>query len=160
MPPALTFTERAASQFPPPNFRSSRRRLRAASLCAVALLLCAAAPAVAQTVKKRVVTVRGGDTQEGSRLILMADSPLDDYSSYAEGERVFVVIARSSLAGARSSARGRGFYDMRVEQKGEDVSISFMLRQGATVRIGQSFNRLELTFFTNEQSSAHQNPNR
>jgi hypothetical protein len=108
--------------------------------------------------RKRVLAVTGGDTADGSRLSVTADAPLDDYSSYVDGDRVFVLISQATLINAKGDARGRGFEEMRVEGRGDDVVLSFHLRQGATVRIGQNFNRLEITFYTNEHISKNQTP--
>jgi len=90
---------------------------------------------------------------EGSRCTLTSDTQLGDYSSYVEGERFFVRVPQSTLAGAHSYPAGRGFTDMRVEQSGDDVVITFLLQLGATVHVNQSFNRLEINFLANERAS-------
>lgn len=102
--------------------------------------------------KRRVVALRRKETAEGERLTLTSDSPLDDYSSYVEGERLFVLVPLTALAGAQSNLSGRGFSDMRVEPRGDDMLLSFRLQVGASVYLRQHFNRLEVAFSMNEQA--------
>jgi hypothetical protein len=102
---------------------------------------------------KHIVAARRSDTPEGSRFTLTSDSPLDDYSSYVEGERFFVGVPHATLIGEQKELNGNGFVDMRIEQRDEDVLISFRLQQGATVNISRNFNRLEILFLTNERAN-------
>lgn len=103
--------------------------------------------------KKRLVAMRRTDTPDGSRFTFTSDSSLDDYSSYVEGTRFFVRVPQAILINVRSNLNGRGFADMRIEQSGDDVILSFRLQQGATVAVNQNFNRLEIIFLTNEQAN-------
>lgn len=133
-----------------------------ARLLVVSLLLTALAPVVARTraatasptdapQRKRVVALRRSETRDGVRFTLTSDAALDDYRSYAEGERLFVLVPRASLASARGElAHGRGFADLRVEQREDGLLISFRLQTGATVAVNQTFNRLDVLFITNE----------
>jgi hypothetical protein len=109
--------------------------------------------------RKRLVTVRRSETTDGLRLTLVSDTPLGDYRSFAEGERVYVMIPRAAfLAARREEKSGRGFAEMLIEQREETVLLSFRLQQGATVAVNQNFNRLDIIFMTNEQAnSARQN---
>jgi hypothetical protein len=104
--------------------------------------------------KKRVLTLRRNETPDGSRFTLTSDSPLDDYKSFAEGERICVMIPQAAFVRAQSDANGRGFADMRIEQRDDDTMLSFRLRQGATVAFNQHFNRLDVVFITNEQANS------
>jgi hypothetical protein len=104
--------------------------------------------------RKRLVTFRRNETPEGPRFTLTSDSPLDDYRSFAEGERICVMIPQSAFISARRDESGRGFADMRVEQRETDVILSFRIQQDATVAINQNFNRLEIIFITNEQANS------
>ena len=150
--------------------RCRKHRYLSFSVCVLNLLACASAifndRSVAQTLTdsgalatasqakaKRIVTLRHNDTTEGSRCTVTSDSQLDNYSSYVEGERFFVRVPQSTLIKAHAHPAGRGFKDMRVEQSGDDVVISFLLQSGATVQVNQSFNRLEINFLTNERAS-------
>jgi hypothetical protein len=100
---------------------------------------------------KRIVAASRNDTPDGSRFTLTSDSPLDGYSSYVEGERFFVHVPQANLIGEQQELNGHGFADLRIEQRDEDVVLSFRLRQGATVNISRNFNRLEILFLTNER---------
>jgi hypothetical protein len=125
-------------------------------LLLITLLLCSLAPrAIASPVdvppRKRVVALRRNETPDGARFTLVSDSALDDYKSYAEGDRLFVLVPRASLSSARGElAHGRGFADLRVEEREDGLVISFRLQTGATVAVSQTFNRLDLVFITNE----------
>ena len=107
----------------------------------------------AQPRVRRIVTLRRGETPDGARLTLTSDTPLDDYKSYAEGERLFVHVPRAALAPAHTDlAHGRGFADLRVEERDDGVLLSFRLQTGATVAVHQNFNRLVVVFIANEES--------
>ena len=103
--------------------------------------------------RKRITTLRRNETPEGSRLTFTSDAPLDDYKFYVEGERLFVLIPRCALVTALSDLSGRGFTDMRVEQRDGEVILSFRLQPGSTVAVNQSFNRLAVIFMTNERAN-------
>jgi hypothetical protein len=109
---------------------------------------------VVRPYKKRILTLRRNESVEGARFTLMSDSPLDDYKSFAEGERVCVMIPQAAFVSARSETNGRGFADMRVEQREDGVMFSFRLQQGATVAVNQNFNRLDVVFITNERANS------
>ena len=129
------------------------------SLLLIALLLGSLAPrAVAAPAdvpqRKRVVALRRSETPDGARFTLVSDSVLDDYKSYAEGERLLVLVPRASLSSTRGElAHGRGFADLRVEEREDGLVISFRLQTGATVAVNQTFNRLDLIFITNEPAN-------
>src|SRR5829696_6277090 len=89
--------------------RKSHGRLRVRFLIA-SLLLHALLPAVPSRAaaspmdvpaSKRVIALRRSETSDGARFTLTSDSVLDDYKSYAEGERLFVLVPRASLSSAR-----------------------------------------------------------
>lgn len=103
--------------------------------------------------RKRIVALRQSNTPDGSRLTVTSDSTLNDFSSYVEGERFFVLIPQATLTGAQQNGQGRGFADLRFEQRGDDVVLSFILQNGATVSFNQNFNRLDVVFITNEQAN-------
>lgn len=104
--------------------------------------------------RKRLVALRRNETTEGARWTLMSDTPLGDYRSFADGERVCVLIPQAAFVKARAEESGRGFADLRVEQREENVMLSFRLQQGATVSVNQNFNRLDVTFMTNERANS------
>lgn len=100
--------------------------------------------------QKRFVMLKHGSTPDGARVIFTSDQLLEDYNSYVEGERFYVLIPQANLVGVKEAPSGRGFADMRVEQHGDDVLLSFILREGATVNFNQKFNRLDVNFIINE----------
>jgi hypothetical protein len=93
------------------------------------------------------------ETPDGPRFTLKADAPLDDYRSFAEGDRICVMIPQSAFVTARGSGSGRGYADLRIEQRDNSVMLSFRLQQGATVAVNQNFNRLDVSFITNERAN-------
>ncbi len=111
----------------------------------------AAVSSFAEAHKKRILMLRRNETLDGERFTFMSDSSLDDYKSFVEGERICVIIPQASFAPARSDPSGRGFADLRIEQRDDDVVFSFRLQQGATAAVNQNFNRLDIVFITNAQ---------
>jgi hypothetical protein len=103
--------------------------------------------------RKRIVMLQRIETPDGPRFTLKADAPLDDYRSFAEGERVCVMIPHAAFVAARSDSSGGGFADLRIEQRDDGVILSFRLQQGATVAVNQNFNRLNVSFITNERAN-------
>jgi hypothetical protein len=97
--------------------------------------------------RKRLVPTRVTDTAEGSRVTLASDASLDDYSTYLDGGRFYVLIPQADAAASMSGEiRGRGFTAARLERRAGDVLLSFELQASATPRISQKFNRLEINF--------------
>ena len=136
--------------------RKSAGRLRACLLAVSLLFAAPAAPADAASTdapqRRRVVVLRRSETEDGARFTLTSDSPLDDYRSYAEGERLVVLVPRAALSSTRGELNHpRGFADLRVEEREAGLVISFRLQTGSTVAVSQNFNRLEVLFVTNEQ---------
>src|ERR671916_53664 len=94
--------------------------------------------------KKNITPLRGGDTPDGSRLTITSDVPLNDYSAYRSGDRYYVEIPDANAPRASSGLRGRGFEDVQVQRRGDNAVISFKLQPGATARVSQKFNRLDV----------------
>ena len=96
---------------------------------------------------KRLVPMRVTETPEGSRVSVASDASLDDHSSYFEGGRFYVLIPKADVTAAMPDEfKGRGFASARLEQRGGDALLSFELQAGATPRLSQKFNRLEINF--------------
>jgi hypothetical protein len=108
---------------------------------------------------KRLATIRSNDVPEGSRIILTSDATLADCQSYTEAGRFHLLIPHAIEPQAQGDLRGRGFTDVRIERRGEDVLLSFNLEAGAQVSVSQRFNRLEVTFITATASSANRDGN-
>ncbi len=97
-----------------------------------------------QSQKKNLTRLNAGDTAEGSSITIFSDLPLNDYSAYRSGDRFYVLIPSADASRIATGLRGRGFQDVRAQRKGNDVLLSFRLLAGATARVSQKFNRLEI----------------
>jgi HEAT repeat protein len=94
--------------------------------------------------KKNLTRVNTSDTAEGSSITIFSDLPLNDYSAYRGGDRFYVLIPSADASRIVAGMRGRGFADVRAQKRGNDALISFRLLAGATARVSQKFNRLEI----------------
>ena len=96
---------------------------------------------------KRLVLLRAGGDREGSRVTISSDSPLDDCDSYGAGESFYVRIPWAVAAETRGAgASGRFYKSARVEEQGDAVLVTFVLRENAAVSLVKGFNRIEVTF--------------
>ncbi|HZI18581.1 MAG TPA: HEAT repeat domain-containing protein [Pyrinomonadaceae bacterium] len=95
---------------------------------------------------KRVVVSGSSDTAQGTRQTIKSDNPLNDYSAYRSGDRFYVVLPKSDASTVARGSSGKGFSDMQVQQRGDDVVLSYRLRSGAKPRVEQKFNRLDVVF--------------
>ena len=103
---------------------------------------------------RRLVSVLSAATVEGSRVTVTSDATLGDYEAYSDRGRFYVMIPNSVATRALSSMRGRGFTDMVVDRQGDDLSLSFGLEPGASARVSQRFNRLEIVFSSRESNAS------
>jgi HEAT repeat protein len=94
---------------------------------------------------KRLTPLRTSETADGSRVTITSDGELNDYSAYRSGDRFIVVVPQAEGAGG-GGARGRGFEGAQVEKRGKDLVYTFKLQPGATARVNQRFNRLDVQF--------------
>ncbi|HZB46930.1 MAG TPA: hypothetical protein VE360_16855, partial [Pyrinomonadaceae bacterium] len=99
---------------------------------------------------KRVFVGRGSDSGAGSRQTIKSDNPLNDYSAYRSGDRFNVIIPNADANAMGKGGAGRGYTDMQVQQRGNDVVLSYKLQPGAKPRVEQKFNRLDVVFETPE----------
>lgn len=102
-----------------------------------------------QTDRKNIASVRSVDTADGSRVSITSDVPLNDYEAYWGGDRFFVIIPNAEITyqnvqTLQSTLRGRGFLDVRIERKGNDLVFSFRMQSGFRARPEQKFNRLDI----------------
>lgn len=102
---------------------------------------------------KRITPLRTSDTADGSRVTITSDGELNDYSAYRSGDRFIVVVPQAEGAGG-GGARGRGFEGAQVEKRGKDLVYTFKLQPGATARVNQRFNRLDVQFSAPKGASA------
>jgi len=132
------------------------------------------ASAVAHTlapraIQRRIAPLRYAETPEGARVTVTSDAPLDGYSAYRSGGDFRVRIPRAESSEASESSKpdvtrgivtGRGLASTVVEQSGGDVLLTFHLETGATARVEQNFNRLEVIFTLAKSSQAGQDDER
>ena len=126
---------------------AQRRRQRAPRPAAQSGANANTPAASAKTEKaKRVFVGRSSDTDKGSRQTIKSDNALNDYSAYRSGDRFFVVLPKADANSIPTNDSGRGFSDMKVQQRGNDVVLSYRVRPGAKPRVEQKFNRLDVVF--------------
>jgi hypothetical protein len=95
---------------------------------------------------RRIATLRTADLPEGSRVTVISDTSLDDYTAYRTGDRFHVLIPQAELSSAISGLSGRGFTGLQLEHRGADLDLSFGLQAGTTASVSQKFNRLDVIF--------------
>lgn len=132
------------------NLKSAIKQSKQRGSVALLLLICVlwiAAVSVAQVAtQSRVTGLQLGDTPEGSRVTVVSDAALADYEAFRRGDRFYVKIPMANLATAVPTFRAAGFDDMQVQRQSGSVMISFKLQPGATARVNQRGNRLEVIF--------------
>jgi hypothetical protein len=137
-------------------FASGRRRSGVALLFLVCFSLFALTSSFAQLkTQRRVTGLQPGAAAEGSRVTLLADAPLNDYEGFRRGDRFYVKIPRSELMTALPHFRADGFESVQVQKGGENLIVSFKLQPGATARINQNGNRLDVVFSAPNRSSSN-----
>jgi hypothetical protein len=111
--------------------------------------------AAPKTRSKRLAPLRTSETPDGSRVTITSDGELNDYSAYRSGDRFIVVVPGAE--GAGGGAKGRGFEGAQVERRGKDLVYTFKLQPGATARVNQRFNRLDVQFSAAKNASKNTN---
>ena len=101
---------------------------------------------------KRLTPLRTSETADGSRATITSDGELNDYSAYRSGDR-FIVVVPQAEGTSGGGARGKGFEGAQVERRGKDVVYTFKLQPGATARVNQRFNRLDVQFSAPKDSA-------
>ena len=77
---------------------------------------------------------------------ISTESTITDAVSYVSGERYVVVIPQAVVAGVNSDFTSRYFTNLQMDQRGEDVAISFLLRPGSVGRLEPKSNGLSVVF--------------
>src|ERR1051325_3051164 len=90
---------------------------------------------------RNITGITCSDVAGGSKLTITADGPLDDYSTYRNGERFYVRLAQADAA-QLGAMHGRGFADVQVQRNGADLILSFKLASGFSARAVQRGNQL------------------
>jgi HEAT repeat protein len=139
-----------------------------ACLCLAAALVSTGARAqqpsnsnAAQSAKprtKRLTPLKSADAGQGSRVTITSDGELNDYSAYRSGDR-FIVVIPQAQGGEGGGVKGRGFEGAQVSRRGNDLVYTFKLEPGATAKVNQRFNRLDVQFTATKQAQANANAN-
>ncbi|HEV2829932.1 MAG TPA: hypothetical protein VGW76_20190 [Pyrinomonadaceae bacterium] len=135
-------------------FVTDGRRGGVALLFLVSLSLIALTSSFGQLkTQRRVTGLQPGAAAEGSRVTLLADAPLNDYEGFRRGDRFYVKIPRADLMTGVPQFRADGFESVQVQKGGENLIVSFKLQPGASARIDQYGNRLDVVFSAPNRSS-------
>ncbi len=104
---------------------------------------------------KRVTPLRKSDSAQGSRVTITSDGgALSDYSAYRSGDRFIVVIPQAEAVGGGGGVSGRGLAGAQVSKRGNDLVYTFKLEPGATARVNQRFNQLDVQFTAQKTAAA------
>ena len=127
--------------------RKDRWRCGVVLFALLFLLWLVTAPGSAQfKTQKRVTSMQLTGAAEGSRVTIVSDSALSDYEAFRRGDRFYVKIPLAYFSSSLPRFRGDGFEDIQVQKVGGSVIVSFKLQPGATARVDQRSNRLDVTF--------------
>ena len=66
--------------------------------------------------------------------------------SYQSGNRFVVIVPQASVASFQNDLSGREFLSVKVEQRGDDVEITFLMRPGNTARVERAANSISVVF--------------
>ncbi len=134
----------------------NKQRMVFALLFMVCLYLLVLTPGAAQLKKqKHVTSIQLGGAAEGSRVTVVSDSPLVDYEAFRRGDRFYVRVPLADMSSAAPHLRADGFEDVQVQKVGDGLIVSFKLQAGATARVDQRGNRLDVIFSAANRSSAN-----
>lgn len=124
-------------------------------IAAAAQLIPAGFRASAQNPRlKTIASFNITEEAGGTRVHIVADASLNDYTAYRNGEHYYLILPRTSPPFLQSNLRGESFSDLLVSNRDTDLIFSFRLRQAATARVEQRFNRLEVIFTLSPVMSA------
>lgn len=119
----------------------------------VALLFCVCltllffTPAASQVREnKQITAIQLRGAAEGSRVTVVSDAPLIDYKAFRRGDRFYVKISLADLTAPAPRFRADGFEDIQVQKVGDSQILSFKLQPGATARVDQRGNHLDVVF--------------
>jgi hypothetical protein len=96
--------------------------------------------------QKHVTSVEMVQALEGARVTVSSDSALNDYEAFRRGDRFYVKIPLAEFSFSQPRFHGNGFDDVQVQKVGDSVVVSFKLQLGASARVEQHANRLEVIF--------------
>ncbi|HEX9424813.1 MAG TPA: hypothetical protein VF899_16360 [Pyrinomonadaceae bacterium] len=96
--------------------------------------------------QKRITAMQVGAAAEGARVTIVSDSALNDYEAFRRGDRFYVKIPSAEFTSAVPRLRADGFEDVQGQKVGDSVIVSFKLQPGASARVDQRSNRLDVVF--------------
>jgi hypothetical protein len=125
----------------------SKQRFGVALLSFVCSIWFAVTPGAAQSPnQKRITALQLGTAAEGSRVTIVSDSALNDYEAFRRGDHFYVKTPLAEFTSALPHFHADGFEDVQVQKFGDSVIVSFKLQPGATARVDQRSNRLDVIF--------------
>jgi hypothetical protein len=80
---------------------------------------------------------------------------LSDYEAFRRGDRFYLKLPLADLAATAPHFRADGFEDVQVQKTGDGLIVSFKLQPGATARVEQHGNRLDVVFTSPNRSSSN-----
>ncbi len=145
--------------------RTTTQRLQA---CALVVLL--ALPAVARTHRfdgqpevpteqrqsRSLRLLRISISSEQS-VTITTETTINDAVSYISGERYVLVIPQAVVAGVNSDLTSRFFTNLQIDQHGEDVAISFLLKSGSSGHLEPKSNGLSVVFASSDRLTSQNN---
>src|SRR5262249_11689799 len=93
--------------------------------------------------REHVAPRRPTDSREGSRVAITSDQSLNNYEAYRGGDRFYVKIPTADVL-RPEGVRGRGFADVKAQRSADSTVLSFRLDAGATARVEQHANKLDV----------------
>ena len=86
---------------------------------------------------------------------ITTEATISDAVSYISGDRYVVVIPQAVVAGINSDVVTRHFTNFQIDQRGEDVSISFLMKPGAVGRLEPKSNGVLVLFASPDRLSSN-----
>ena len=127
-------------------FKTKCRRGVALLVLVISIWLALTPGAAQSRNQKRITSLQLREISEGSRVTVVSDSALNDYEAFRRGDRFYVRIPLAEFTAGQPHFRGDGFEDVQVQKVGDSVVVSFKLQPGATARVDERSNRLEVIF--------------
>lgn len=128
------------------NGKTKRRGAVILSLLGCLILIAFTTAAAQLKTQRHVTALQLGDAAEGARVTIVSDSALNDYEAFRRGDRFYVRIPLADFASIPPSFRADGFEDIQVQKVGDGLLVSFGLQVGASARVDQRWNRLDVIF--------------